>query len=166
VKTRKSLGDALKMRGYLEYVLRDARTGRIVKRGKHHNTVSCWGRGWALERLTPASNALVMSWIAIGSNSSTAPASNQSAMGGYMTIKVMGTTGLSSATNTTCKFVGSVSFASNETWSGSSQIGEFAIYNAQSTNSGAAAMFNRVVTATYINFATSNTFAIGITIEN
>jgi len=158
-----TLNDSLKLRGYLEYVLRDARTGKVVKRGKNHNTVTCWGRGWALERLTPSSNSQVLSAIAIGSNSATAPASNQSALVAYTTIKVFGTTGLTTATNSACTFTGAVSFASNETWSNSSQIGEFGIYN--SANSGGA-LFNRLTTSTYINFATSNTLAITITITN
>jgi hypothetical protein len=164
VRTRKPLSDALKMRGYLEFCLRDARSGEVVRRGKHHNTVTCWGRGWALERLTPSSNAQVLSSIAIGSNSATAAASNQSALVSYMTIKNFGTTGLTTATNSACTFTGAISFASNETWSNSSQIGEFAIYNSASTGSGA--MFNRIITSAYINFATSNTLAVTITITN
>lgn len=155
--------DVFKMRGYLEYVLRDARTGEVVKRGKSENTVTCWGRGWALERLTPSSNAQVLSSIAIGSNSGTAPASNQSALVSYATIRAFGTTGLTTATNTACTFTGAVSFASNETWTNSSQIGEFGIYN--SSDSGGA-LFNRLTTSTYINFATSNTLAVTITITN
>jgi len=156
--------DVVKMRGYLEYVLRDARTGKVVKRGKQRNTVACGGRGWALARLTPGSNASVLASMAIGSISSLAPASNQSALAGYMTIQTFnaGTT-LASATNTTAKFQAAVSFASNETWSGSSQIGEFGLYNnAASTG----VMFNRVTTNAYINFATSNTLAVTISIEN
>jgi hypothetical protein len=162
----KPAGDPLKMRGYLEFVLRDARTGAVVKRGRRHNTVTCWGRGWALERLTPSSNAQVLSSIAIGSNSATAPASNQSALVSYMTIKAFGTTGLTTSTSAACTFTGAVSFASNETWTNSSQIGEFAIYNSSATNNAAAAMFNRVTTSTFINFATSNTLAVTITITN
>ena len=127
--------DHLKLRGYLEFVLRDARTGKIVKKGKTHNTVTCWGRGWALQRLTPASNAQVLSAIAIGSVSAVAPASNQSALQGYMAIRNFGTTGLTTATNTACTFMGAVSFNTNETFTGSSQIGEFAIYNSASTGS-------------------------------
>lgn len=155
--------DHLKLRGYLEYVLRDARTGKIVKRGKKHNTVTATGRGWALNKLTPTSDAQILSSIAIGSISATAPTSNQTALGGYMAIRNFGTTGLTSASNTACTFMGAVSFNTNETWSGSSQIGEFAIYNSADTG---GSMFNRLVTASYINFATSNTLAISISITN
>src|SRR4030095_736741 len=61
--------DHFKLRGYLEYVLRDAVTGEVVGRGKKKNTVTASGRGWALERLVSASNAQILSAIAIGSSS-------------------------------------------------------------------------------------------------
>ncbi len=156
--------DSFKLRGYLEYVLRDAVTGEVVRRGKKKNTVTAWGRGYALARLTPGSNASVLSAIAIGSVS-TAPSSNDTALAGYMTIKNFGTTGITSATNTACTFTGAISFASDQTWTGSSQIGEFAMYNSAATGGGAV-MLNRLNTATYINFATSNTLSITVTITN
>lgn len=163
----RTLHDSIKLRNYLEFVLRDARSNKIVKKGKTFNTVTCWGRGWALARLTPASNAQVLSWLAIGSNSATAPASNQSQLVSYATIKAFGTTGLTTSTNAACTFTGAVSFASNETFSGSNQIGEFAVYNSSlTTDNTNACMFNRLTTSTYINFATSNTLAITITITN
>ena len=165
-----TLHDCIKMRNYLEFVLRDARPGhrgRIVQKGKTFNTVTCWGRGWALERLTPSSNAQILSAIAIGSNSATAPATNQSTLVSYMTIRTFNAgTGLTTATNSACTFTGACSFNSSETWSNSSQIGEFAMYNSAGTNNAAAAMFNRLTTGTYINFATSNTLSVTITITN
>jgi hypothetical protein len=163
MRTRKS--DSLKLRGYLEYVLRDARTGNVVGKGKKKNTVTASGRGWALERLGAGSNALILTAIAIGSVSA-APASNDTAMGGYMTIKTIGTTGLTTATNSACTWTAAVSFASDGTWDGSSQIGEFAVYNQTATNGASAVMFNHVNTETYINFGTSNTLAVTITITN
>lgn len=162
-KKKAAMTDSLQLRGYLEFVLRDARTNQILKRGKHHNTVTAGGRGWALERLTPSSNAQVLSAVAIGSISSSAPSSNQTALGGYMTIKNFGTTGLTSGTGSACTFTGAISFNTNETFAGSSQIGEFCIYN--SADSGGT-MFNRVTTSTYINFSTSNTLAVTMTITN
>lgn len=157
--------DQFKLRGYLEFVLRDARSGRIVSRGKKQNTVTAWGRGWALARLTPASDAQVLSAIAIGS-SSTGPTSNDTKLVGFATIVNIGTTGLTSATNSACTYTAAVSFASNQTFTGSNQIGEFALYNSSSTTNAAAAMFNRLNTTAFINFATSNTLSITITITN
>jgi len=164
-RTRRPPADSFKMRGYLEYVLRDARTDEIVARGINHNSVTATGRGWAMAKLTGgSSNAGVLTTIAIGSVS-TAPTSNDTALAGYQTIRALGTTALTTATNTACTFTGAASFASNETWTNSSQIGEFALYNSSATGGGGT-MFNRVNTATYINFATSNTLAITITITN
>ena len=155
--------DHFKLRGYLEYVLRDAVTGEVVGRGKKKNTVTASGRGWALERLTPSSNAQVLSAIAIGSTS-TAPTSNDTNLPGYATIRNFGTTGLTTANNSPCTFTGAVSFASNETFTGSSAIYEFGIYNSATSSGGR--LFNRLTTGTPINFATSNTLAITITITN
>jgi hypothetical protein len=163
-KANKALNDTFQLRGYLEYILRDAVTGEIIKRGKKENTVTAWGRGYALARMTPGSNASIISAIAIGS-SSTAPTSNDSQLGGYATIRNIGTTGLTTATNAAGTYTAAVSFASNETWTNSSQIGEFALYNSGATGGGAV-MFNRLNTNPYINFATSNTLAITVTITN
>ena len=154
--------DSFKLRGYLEYVLRDAVTGEIVRRGKKKNTVTATGRGWALLKLTSAADAQIMSAIAIGS-SSTAPTSNDTNLPGYATIRVFGTQGTTTATNTACTFTGAVSFASNETFTGSGSIYEFGIYNSATS---AGKLFNRLTTGTPINFATSNTLAITITITN
>lgn len=162
--TKAPLNDSFRLRGYLEYVLRDAVTGEIVRRGKKENTVTAFGRGYALARLTPASNASILSAIAIGT-SSTAPSSNDSQLAGYTTIKVIGTTGLTTATNAAGTYTAAVSFASNETFSGSNSIGEFALYNSGATGGGAV-MFNRLNTNPVINFATSNTLAITISITN
>ena len=167
LKQTSQLNDGLQLRGYLEYVLRDARPGptygQVVKRGRKENTVQFGGRGWALARLCSASNAQILSAIAIGSVS-TAPTSSDNSMGGYQTIRNFGTQGLTTSTNAACTFTGAVSFDSNETWTNSSQIGEFAIYNSASTGSGQ--MFNHLNTNPYINFGTSNTLAITITITN
>jgi hypothetical protein len=155
--------DHFKLRGHLEWVMRDARTGEIVGRGKKKNTVTAGGRGWALARIMSGSNAQILSAIAIGSVS-TAPTSNDSNLAGYDTIRNAGTQGLTTATNTACTYTMAVSFASNETWTNSSRIGEFALYNSSGT--AGATMFNRLNTTTYINFATSNTLAITVTITN
>jgi len=159
-----ALNDSFRLRGYLEYVLRDAVTGEIVRRGKKENTVTAFGRGYALARITPGSNASILSAIAIGS-SSAAPTSNDSQLAAYTTIKVIGTTGLTTATNAAGTYTAAVSFASNETWSNSSQIGEFALYNSGATGGGAV-MFNRLNTNPYINFGSTNTLAVTVTITN
>ena len=172
-KVQEPLTDPLKMRNYLEFVLRDARPGptrgRIIKRGKGFNTVSFGGRGWALERICTTATGKMLSAIALGSNSATGPAASQTSLVSYMTIRTFnGGTTLSTSTSAACTFSGAISFASNETWTNSGSIGEFAIYN--SASSGATSdgifMFNRITTATYISFASTNTLAITISITN
>jgi hypothetical protein len=161
------LHDAFRMRGFLEYALRDAQTGDIVQRGKAENTVTAWGRGIAMGRMIQgyaASNASGLSAIAFGSVS-TAPASNDTVMGGYETIVPFATTAITSATNSAVTFTAAVSFASNQTWTSSTRIGEFALYNSGGTGGGAV-MFNHLATATYIDFDSTNTLACTITITN
>jgi len=156
--------DTFKLRGQLEYVLRDSRTGVIVERGKHHNVVTATGRGFALGRLVSASNTSLLTAIAVGSTT-TAPTSNDTALGAWATARTfnVGTT-LTSATNTACTFAAAASWASNETWTNSSQIGEFALI--WGTTSNAFTLFNKITTGSFINFGTSNTLAVTISITN
>lgn len=154
--------DSFKLRGYLEYVLRDARTGEVVQRGKKQNTVTFGGRGWALERLMSSSNVQILSAIALGSTS-TAPTANDTNLPGYSQIKVFGTQGLTTSPTAACTFTGAVSFSALETWAAGTAIWEFGIYN---SSTSAGRLFNRLTTGTVINFASSNTLAITITITN
>jgi hypothetical protein len=157
--------EPLKLRGYLEYCLRDARTGRIVQRGKKHNVITAIGRSYALKQIiaTPAATN-ILGWLALGTGAG-ATASNSSALGGYFSIKALGTTASTTATDSACTFTGAVSWASSDTHLSSSQISEFSLWNS-STTSATATMFNRLTTGTPINFATSNTLAVTITITN
>jgi hypothetical protein len=157
-----ALHDPFKLRGYLEYVLRDAKTGEIVQKGGKYNTVTFGGRGWALNKLISNADAQILSAIAIGS-SSTAPTANDTRLPGYAQIRVFGNQGITTSTNAACTFQGSVSFSAGETFAGSDQIWEFGIYNSATS---AGRLFNRLTTGTVINFATSNTLAISITITN
>lgn len=154
--------DSFKLRGYLEYVLRDANTGEIVQRGKKKNTVTFGGRGWALEKLAYTSAAQILSAIALGSTS-TAPTASDTNLPGYSQIKLFGTTGLTTSPTAACTFTGAVSFSAAETWAQSPTIWEFGLYNSATS---AGRLFNRLTTGTVINFASSNTLAITITITN
>ena len=156
--------DAFRLRGQLEYVLRDARTGEIVKRGKRHNVVTAAGRSWALGRIVNIAADSYLTAIAFGSIS-TGATSNDSAMNGYDTCVAFnnGTT-LSTATNAPCTFSASVSLASNSTWTNSTRIGEFALFN--NTTNSTCTLFNHITTASYIDFRSTNTLAVTITITN
>ena len=152
------------MRGWLEYVLRDARTGEIIHKGKKHNVVTAVGRGYALARIVGSTPSNVLTAIGLGSVS-TGAASNDTALGGYDTCVTFnnGTT-LTTSTNAPCTFSASVSFASNSTWTNSTRIGEFALFN--NTTNSSNTVFNHVTTGTYIDFRSTNTLAVTLTITN
>lgn len=158
--------DALKLRGYLEYCLRDARSGRIVRRGKGKNVVVFFGRSYALKQLVSGNvqSAQVLQWLALGTSSG-ATNSSQSQLDGYFSIKggASATTAITTNTNAACTFTLAVSWASDQTHASSSAIGEFALYNSSGT--AGATMFNRLQT-TAINFASTNTLAVTVTITN
>lgn len=164
-KRQAGLHDSFQLRGYLEYVLRNAKTGEIVKRGKIKNVVTAAGRSYALKQIASATAPLIQA-IALGRDSS-ATASNSSQLVSYDTIRTIGTSNFTTATNTPCTFQAAVSFQSNETWAGGTNpgIGEFALYNSNTTG-GSAIMFNRVTTSALITFASTNTLAISISITN
>lgn len=163
---RQPVYDTFKLRGYLEYVLRDAVTGNVVSKGHKDNVVTAAGRGMALSHMitTFNSTAQILSCIAIGSTSAT-QSSNDTGLNAWATAKTfnVGTT-LTSATNTACTFSAAASWDSNQTWTNSSQIAEFALI--MGTTSSAYTAFNHITTNSYINFATSNTLAVTITITN
>lgn len=154
----------LRLRGALEYCLRDARTGRIVRRGKKHNVITAVGRSYALKQIIAAPVTNILGWMALGTAAG-ATASNSSNLAGYFSIKALGTTASTTGTDSACTFTGAVSWASSDTHTSSNSISEFALYNS-STTTGGATMMNRLTTGTPINFATSNTLAITITITN
>ena len=167
MKTRKHalpLTDDLRMRGHLEYILRDARTGRIVRRGEKDNVVTFAGRGWALAQLNSVSSVAANLMLALAVGSSTAAvATSQTALSSYLTIRNAGTEGFTSSTSAAPTYTMAVSWASNESLG---SVGEFALYNRTATNAASAIMFNRVTTATQINFQSTNTLAVTITITN
>lgn len=160
--------EPLRLRGYLEYVLRDARTGDVLRRGRSKNVVTAIGRAWALKQIIAAPGAAtqILSWMMLGTDSS-APASNSSQLGGYFSIinSTRATTASTTATNSPCTFTLAASWASNETHASSTSIGEFALLNS-STTSGTMTCFNRVTTSPVINFQSTNTLAVTITITN
>lgn len=159
--------NVLRLRGFLEYCLRDARSGRIVRRGKGENVVVFTGRNFALKQLVSGQvqSAQVLQWLALGTSSG-ATNSSQSNLAGYFSIKggTDATTGITAtATDAACTFTLAVSWNSTQTHASSSAIAEFALYNSSGTNG--ATMFNRLTTAA-INFSSTNTLAVTITITN
>jgi hypothetical protein len=157
----------LRLRGFLEYELRDARTNEVVRRGKSKNVVTAIGRGGALKSVFVATQALHQ-WMMLGTDAS-ATASNSTALGGYFSIinSTRATTATTTATNSACTFTLAASWNSTETHASSTNpgISEFALLNSSATGASMT-MFNRVTTSAAIVFTTSNTLAVTITITN
>lgn len=157
-----SFADAIRLRGCLEFELKDSRTGEVIRKGKAKNVVTYDGRSWVIDRIV-STDAQVISALAMGTDAS-ATASNQTNLAGYFSIR---TVSLAKTTNTNAVpyFQATVSWNSNETHASSSSISEFALYQSGATGAGGR-MFNRVTTATPINFGSTNTLAVTLTVSN
>ena len=158
--------DSIKLRGYLEYCLRDARTGKVVSKGKTRNTVTAIGRGWVMARILSAatgSSSKQFAAIAVGQSSGNAPTSNDVALQAYTTIKSIMSESITSATNSAVTYKAVATWDSNESIG---QIAEFALWNHTTTGAtNVATMFNRVTTSAF-TFSNTNTLAVTITITN
>lgn len=160
-KTRgATFSDCIHLRGALEFELRDARTGEVIRRGKTKNVVTFGGRGWVIDRIV-SSDAQVISALALGTSAG-ATNSSQTALAGYFSIKTV-SLAKTTATDAVPYFQATVSWDSNATHDSSSSISEFALYNSADTN---GRMFNRVLTGTPINFGSTNTLAVTLTVSN
>jgi len=153
----------------MEYCLRDARTGRVVKKGKKKcNTVSAGGRGWVIARMLSDTDSTVndlrFAAIAVGGSSGNAPATNDTGLQNYVTIKSIMSESLTSGTASAVTYKAVASWDTDESIG---QIAEFGLYNNTTTaaNTSDAMMFNRVTTSAF-TFSDTNTLAVTITITN
>lgn len=156
----------LRLRGWLEYQLRDARSGEIVRKGRSKNVVTYIGRSFALKAIASATQPLIQ-WMMLGTDAAATNAT-QTALGSFFSIinSTRATTGMTtSAAAANITFTLAASWNSNETHANSTAINEFALLNS-STTSGTMTMFNRVTTSSPINFQSTNTLAVTITITN
>lgn len=150
--------DVIKLRGALEYILANARTGEIVQRGKNENTVVTVGRAWMLKRLG-SNNAQVIDRIYLGTDT-TAPATGDTALGGSFSSKSAGTISTAGTTDNPPYATFAASWASNETHDSSSAINEFGLFTDEPV------MVGHVTTGSTINFSTSNTLAVTYKLSN
>jgi len=156
--------DTIKLRGMLEYVLRDAVTGEIVRRGKKGNTVTYSGRNWSMTRiLNTTVTANMLSALAFGSVSTT-PQPTDTQLGGFMFISnfANNTTFIPGSANGPSQFSGAMSFVQSQASLFPNPIGELGIYNGSATNS--ATLFNHWNTSPPIPFTSTNTFSVTVTL--
>lgn len=153
------IADQLNMRGRIEAILYNAKTGEPVKHVIYDNTVVTGGRAWVMHNIYSggAASAQVLSHMAIGT-STTAPATSDSGLGSEATRKAVGTFTTTNLTSNPPNMDFIVSFATNE---GNTTIGEAAIFN----SSSGGTMFNRATFAT-LDKTTSNTLSLTYTVSN
>lgn len=160
-RKKSTFEDVIKLRGQLEYELRDARSGEIIQKGKSPNVVTFWGRSYVIDRIVSNVETDLIKRIALGTDA-TATNATQTVLAGYFSIASI-TLAKTTANNAAPYFRATVSWASDGTHASSSSISEFALYN--STDTGGV-MFNRVTTGTPINFGSTNTLAVTLTVSN
>jgi len=150
--------DVIKMRGALEFTLRNAATGEIVESGKQENTVVTVGRAWMLDRLG-SNDSQVIDRIYLGTDN-TAPATTDTALGASFSSKTAGTISNTGTSASTPYYTFAASWASNETHDSSSVINEFGLFTDEPV------LVGHVTTSSTINFSTSNTLAVTYTLSN
>lgn len=161
----------LKLRGFIEFELKDAIRSEIIRKGKfnvyddvvekgeNRNTVVTSGRRWVLQQIASSeiNTAQSISYLAIGTGTA-APATSDSALGSETTRKAIGTYTTTNLTSNPPSWRAEVSFATNE---GNTTLGEVGLFN----SSSGGTMLARATFST-INKTTSNTLSVSYTISN
>lgn len=163
-RATEELGDVIHLRGCMEFELRDAASGEVLRYDKHDNLVVTAGRRWVLQKIGSFSNQTnAINAIAVGT-STTAPATNDSALGseitatvGRLTIGTFTTTGLDVGTPS---WRAEVQFATDQA---NNTIGEAGLFNTSAATAGT--LFSRLTFSTFQK-ATSNTLSVSYTISN
>ena len=156
VKTRDR--DIIKLRGALEFALRDAASGEIVQQGRAENIVVTVGRAWILNRIG-SSDANTIDRIYLGTGTA-APATGNTQLANSFSSKAAGTISAAGTTANPPYYQFSASWASNETHASSSVINEFGLFGANAT------MVGRLTTSSTINFGSTNTLALTYNLSN
>lgn len=151
--------DVIKLRGFIEASLRDIH-GNEVQRVTEHNVVVTAGRAWVLKQLesTDIQTAQTVSYLAVGTGTSNAPATSDTTLQSENTRKAVGTFTTSNLTSNPPSWRAEVSFATNEA---NTTLGEVGLLN----SSSGGTLLARATFST-INKTTSNTLSISYTISN
>ncbi len=152
-------GGFLFMRGSLEIALRNAFTGELIEKREVRNIVVTAGRRWVLEKIqSVAAPAEEIEFMAIGSITSDAPDTGETALASEQDRKAVGTFETSNLTGPLPSWEAQTSWATNEA---NTTIGEVGLFN----SSAAGTMLARATFAT-LDKTTSNTLTISYTISN
>lgn len=154
--TANEMGDAIKLRGYLEYQLRDALTGEIVQQGYNDNIVVTKGRVWMLARLM-SDNANVIDRMYLGNDTQVAQTA-LTALSASFSSKA-GTMSSAQYTSNPPSYELQCSWDSDGTHANSTAIKEFGLYVSEGTMVG-------YLTVDTINFQSTNTLAVSYRLSN
>lgn len=151
--------DTIKLRGSIEAVLQDL-DGNIVDHVKVNNVVVTAGRAWVLQQICSSiiSTAQSISYLAIGTGTSNAPATSDTSLQSESTRVAIGTFSTTGLTGNPPSWQAQASFATNQ---GNTTLGEVGLFN----SSAAGTVLARATFST-INKTTSNTLSVSYTISN
>ncbi len=155
-----AIGDVIALRGCIELSLRNL-AGQEIERRRIDNTVVTAGRVWVLKNLysgTHAQTAEVVNYMAVGTGTSSAPATSDSTLQSEYTRAAIGTWTTTNLTSNPPSWRAEVSF---DTDVANTTLGEVGLFN----SSAAGTLLARATFST-INKTTSNTLSISYTISN
>jgi hypothetical protein len=158
-KQKSNSSDCIKLRGAIEYAIKDASDGRVIDHIRGENVVLTVGRTWILQKLNSNSNTQILTRIYLGS-SSTAASNTQSGLLASAASQTFNVGVTDNATSSAPHTIFCASWNSNETFTSSSVINEIGLY------AGAGTAVGRYVTASAINFASTNTLTVSYTLSN
>lgn len=151
--------DTIKMRGSLEIVLQDLQ-GNELDRRSIKNVVVTAGRSWVLQQIC-SSNIVTsqsISYLAVGTGTSNAPATSDVALQSETTRLAIGTFATGNLSSNPPSWQAQTSFATNQA---NTTLGEAGLFN----SSASGTLLARATFAT-LNKTTSNTLSISYTISN
>lgn len=151
--------DVIRMKGFIEAELRNAYTGEVIQRSSH-NVIVTAGRSWVLQQICSSifNTAQSISYLAVGTGTSNAPATSDTALQSETTRKAIGTFTTTNLTSNPPSWLAAVSFNTNEA---NTTLGEVGLLN----SSASGTLLGRA-TFTTVNKTTSNTLSISYTVSN
>lgn len=153
------MNDVIQMKGFIEMELKNAYNGEVLKR-ETHNVIVTAGRAWVLQQICSSaiSTAQSISYMAVGTGTSNAPATSDAALQSENTRKAIGTFTTANLTSNPPSWLAAVSFATNEA---NTTLGEVGLFNSSSSGT----MLGRATFST-VNKTTSNTLSVSYTVSN
>lgn len=152
--------DRLRLRGCLEFALKNAKTGEVIQSGKQENAILYAGRSWLMQKIASnlASTLTINANVVIGTGSA-ATAYTHTGPQGYFTYKA-GTLNLTTQSGGTNVPVMQVRASWESTQLTATQFNSIWEILLNNSTGSSGTFFNRFVSGTFINATTSNQLLI------